>query len=277
MPETEFSEQDRENPAPFIICVSALLNHNVLPEEICVKIRNRAAGRFACKVCLTDLKVQSMLLYRKIGVLCAAILCGILLTACGQDEELTAYQEDMNTFFEHIAALNDSMNSIDASAEDATAQLLSYLDQLQAELTWMAELTVPEQFSAADSLADEADENMRQAVALYHSAYEAEVFDEPVAQAAREYYDRANIRIQYIISILHGEIPEGEGVTYTEESGILGGGYLNKTDEEETDDTDSGLENGEPEVSEDNFDTDDTVFYEEPETDTTQESTQENE
>ena len=60
----------------------------------------------------------------KAAVLCAAILCIILLTACGQDEELTTYQEDMNTFFEHIAAFNDSMNAIDASAEDAADQLL---------------------------------------------------------------------------------------------------------------------------------------------------------
>ena len=210
-------------------------------------------------------------------VLCTALLCGILLTACGQDEELTAYQEDMNTFFEHIAAFNDSMNSIDASSEDAAAQLLSYLDQLQAEFTWMAELTVPDEFSAVDSLADEADENMKQAVALYHSAYEAEEFNEPVAQAAREYYDRANIRIQYIISILHGEIPEGEGVTYTEENSILGGGYLNKTEEEETEESGNIEDSKDAEGAGDNFDTDDTVFYEEPESDTTQESTQGNE
>ena len=231
-----------------------------------MKIRNRNTG----------LNVRRRILH-KTGVLCTALLCAILLTACGQDEELTAYQEDMNTFFEHIAAFNDSMNAIDASSEDAVDQLLSYLDQLQAEFTWMAELTVPDEFSAIDSLADEADENMQQAVALYHEAYEAEVFDEPVAQAAREYYDRANIRIQYIISILHGEIPEGEGVTYTEESGILGGGYLNKTDEDESGASESTEENGDAGDASDDFDTDDTVFYEEPEADTTQESTQENE
>ena len=214
-------------------------------------------------------------------ILFTAFLCVTLLTACGQDEELTTYQEDMNTFFEHIADYNDGMNAIDASAEDAEDQLLSYLDQLQAEFTWMAELTVPDEFSAIDSLADEADENMKQAVSLYHRAYEAEVFDEPVAEAAREYYDRANIRIQYIISILHGEIPEGEGITYTEENSILGGGYLNKTDEEGTEDLkeSEGSESAgdAQEDTGDNFDTDDTVFYEEPETDTTQESTQEDE
>lgn len=216
-------------------------------------------------------------------VLCIVMLCGLLFTACGKnDEELTAYQEDMNTFFEHIAAFNDGMNSIDASSDDAINQLLSYLDQLQAEFTWMAELTVPDRFSAVESLADEADENMQQAVALYHTAYESEPFDEAVSQAAREYYDRANIRIQYIIQILHGEIPEGEGVTYTEENSILGGGYLNKTDDDNSDDgaadmpeDTSGDMSGEtPDTEGDNFDTDDTVFYEEPAQDGTQESTQ---
>ena len=210
-------------------------------------------------------EIRDVFRCNKIVILCVVLLCGILITACGQDEELTAYQEDMNTFFEHIASYHEGMNAIDASAPDAKDQLLSYLDQLQAEFTWMAELTVPDAFSAVDSLADEADENMQQAVALYHSAYETDVFDEPTVQAAREYYDRANIRIQYIISILHGEIPEGEGITYTEESGILGGGYLNK-DKEEEDGEEAPVETeqdaGAGDAADD-FDTDDTVFYEE--------------
>lgn len=209
----------------------------------------------------------------KLVILCVSLLGGLLLTGCGENDALTAYQEDMNTFFEHIAEIDDGMNAIayDDSADAATKQqrLLSYLDQLQAEIAWMAELETPDQFSAVDSLADEADENMRQAVALYHNAYEADVFDEVTAQAARQYYDRANLRIQYIIMILHGEIPEGEGITYTEDSGILGGGYLNQSDDDETDDEETGNATGgdviEPEGDvEDNFDTDDTVFYEEP-------------
>lgn len=65
-------------------------------------------------------------------------------------------------------------------------------------------------------------------------------------EAAREYYERANLRIQYIIMLLHGEIPEGENITYTEEDSIFGGGYLNKTDEEDED----GTENGEASDSE---------------------------
>jgi hypothetical protein len=163
----------------------------------------------------------------------AAFLCAVLLSACGTDEALTEYQDNMTTFFEEAAACNDGMNSIDASADDATEQLLAYLDQLNDEVAWMAELEVPDQFSAVDSLADEASENMQQAVELYHQVFENGEYDEAIAEAAGEYYDRANIRIQYIITILHGEIPEGEGVTYTEENSILGGGYLNQSDEEE--------------------------------------------
>lgn len=198
--------------------------------------------------------------FNKLVVLCVSLLCGLGLMGCGEDETLTAYQEDMNTFFEHIADFDDNMNAIDASADDATEQLLSYLDQLQAEIAWMAELETPDQFSAVDSLADEADENMRQAVALYHNAFESEVFDEAMAEAARQYYDRANLRITYIRMILHGEIPEGEGITYTEENSILGGGYLNQSDDEEND---SEIEEDDF-IPEDEFDTDDTVFDDGP-------------
>lgn len=202
----------------------------------------------------------------KLVVLCVSLLCGLWMTGCGEDEKLTAYQEDMNTFFEHVADIHDGMNSIDATADDAVNQLLSYLDQLEDEIAWMAELETPDQFSAVDSLADEADENMKQAVALYHNAYEAEEFDETTAQAARQYYDRANLRIQYIIMILHGEIPEGEGITYTEENSILGGGYLNQSDDDDEDESESIENSSENDdiVPEDEFDTDDTVFYEEP-------------
>ena len=197
------------------------------------------------------------------------LLFAFLLTGCGENEELTAYQEDMNTFFERAAEYNDKMNAIDRESDTAVIELLGYLDAFAEDIQWMAELTVPEQFSAVESLADEADENMKEAVALFHAAYDGEAYDEGSEQAALEYYDRTNIRIQYIITILHGEIPEGEGVIYTEESPLLGGGYLNRKDEDEEAEASDGTEDSDQEdsgenVSEDDFDTDDTVFYEEP-------------
>lgn len=194
------------------------------------------------------------------------LLFAFLLTACGENEELTAYQEDMNMFFERASEYNDKMNAIDRESDTAVIELLGYLDAFAEDIQWMAELEVPEQFSAVESLADEADENMKEAVALFHTAYDGETYDEGSEQAALEYYNRTNIRIQYIITILHGEIPEGEGVTYTEENSLLGGGYLNKKDEEEeTEESEETVSpDGDEDVPEDNFDTDDTVFYTEP-------------
>lgn len=182
----------------------------------------------------------------KLKKLILSLLCVLFLTGCGEDEALNNYQKDMETFFEHMAEFDENMNAIDIGQEDYVAQLLSYLDALDAEVAWMAELEVPEQFSVVDNLADEASENMRQAVSYFHMAYEAEEFNPNYEEAAREYYKRANLRIQYIIMLLHGEIPEGEGITYTEEDKIFGGGYLNKSDEE----SDEITENGEAEDSE---------------------------
>ena len=168
---------------------------------------------------------------KKLRVLCIIYLSALLLTGCGKDEALDEYQANMETFFNDIAEINDNMNAIDVTGEGYIEELLGYLDALDEEVAWMAELEVPEEFSAVDSLADQASENMSQAVSYYHLAYEGEEYNVDMESAASEYYDRANTILQYIITILHGEIPEGEGVTYTEESTIFGGGYMNETED----------------------------------------------
>ena len=161
-------------------------------------------------------KVEKYMKY-KIRNLCFCFLFSLLfVTGCGKDEKLTAYEEQMTLFFDNISELNANMNSVDVSDEvTAQAELLGYLDALETEFNSLAALEVPEDFISVESLADEAAENMTQAVALYHQLYESETFDTTLANAANEYYSRANIRLQYIISILHGEIPEGENVTVT--------------------------------------------------------------
>lgn len=137
----------------------------------------------------------------------------ILLTGCGKDEELEAYQQEMSAFFTDIGELNEKINAIDPEADNSTAELLSYLDTLKTEFENLAALEVPEEFESVTSLADEAGSYMAQAVDLYHEAYEAETPDKSVLDTAFAYYSRANVRLQYIVSILHGEIPSGENVT----------------------------------------------------------------
>ena len=81
----------------------------------------------------------------KYKMILVTLLSAFLLTACGEDEELTAYQEDMNTFFERAVEYNDKMNAIDRESDTAVIELLGYLDAFAEDIQWMAELEVPEQ------------------------------------------------------------------------------------------------------------------------------------
>lgn len=118
------------------------------------------------------------------------------------------YKKSMETFFSNVDILNNSINSIDPYADDAAEKLLKQLDLFETSIDQMAALEVPEQFSGVEQLADEAAENMHEAVALYHQAYEGETYQQNLADAAFQYYERVNVRIQYIIKILHGEITD---------------------------------------------------------------------
>ena len=145
---------------------------------------------------------------QKLLIAAMVISVGCLLGGCGHDEALDEYKESMETYYEQIAAIDEGINSIDPSADPEGTQLLAYLDELDSVTAQMAELEVPSQFASVENLADEASENMTQAVQLYHQLYESEDYNEDLASGAYEYYERANLRIRYITDILHGDIPE---------------------------------------------------------------------
>lgn len=131
------------------------------------------------------------------------------MTGCGKSNpEMDSYKANMDQFFENISYFNNAINGIDPDSESAVSELLSLLDSMEASFTQMAELPVPDVFTGVDELADDASSYMTEAVSLYHQALEGESVDEYVAEAAKENYDRANLRLQYIVSILHGDIPE---------------------------------------------------------------------
>lgn len=132
----------------------------------------------------------------------------LLLTGCGNNEELDVYKANMNQFFENIKVFDASINAIDPQSETAVSELLTVLDSMDNSFAQMASLEVPEGFPGVDQLADEASEYMSEAVSYYHQAFEGEEYDATLADVAKQNYDRANLRIQYIVSILHGDIPE---------------------------------------------------------------------
>lgn len=152
----------------------------------------------------------------KMAFIGCTLTFSILLTGCGSNAELDAYKANMTQFFDNIQTFDSAINSIDSESDTAVTDLLSLLDSMDTNFQQMASLTVPEGFPGVEELADEASEYMTEAVSYYHQAFEADPFDTVLADVAKQNYDRANLRIQYIISILHGDLPE-EIYTYEDE------------------------------------------------------------
>lgn len=137
----------------------------------------------------------------------------LLLSGCGKDQALEDYRDAMHTFYDDMVSKTDAIDLIDTASDTAVSEFLSGLDDLDALFLTLAEMEVPKEFSGIEELADEASENMSQAVALYHNAYEGGEFDPYTAEAALAYYERAMKRVEYIGDILSGKIPEDANVT----------------------------------------------------------------
>lgn len=141
-------------------------------------------------------------------IACTLGILIVISAGCGKNDELEAYKTNMNQFFENLKIFHSSINAIDPDSETAPSELLTLLDSMEKSFTQMASLEVPQGFPGVEQLADEASEYMTEAVSCYHQAFEGETFDAVMADVAKQNYDRANLRIQYILSILHGDLPE---------------------------------------------------------------------
>ena len=188
---------------------------------------------------------------KRIGLYVGILLLGTLLTGCGKDKELEAYEASMNTFYENINALNEELNAIDPASETSTDDLLACLDKIDAEFNTLSDITIPERYSQASEFATAAITNMDQSVSLYHDAFAGDAYDDTIATQANDYYVKANNQIRYIAQVMSAVSSESTDSTKasTEEATV--------SDEDSLDD---------------NFDEDDdTVFYNE----TTEASTDE--
>ena len=130
-------------------------------------------------------------------------------------KELEQYHLNMSRFFENVASYDQAINAIDPEAENASAELLRNLDGLNAEFEAMAALPVPDDFSSISEITKDAAASMREAVSLYHEAYDG-TFDGDKAAEAQTFYKRAGTCVQIIVQVLHGETPSGEGITITD-------------------------------------------------------------
>ena len=146
-------------------------------------------------------------------ILTIAVCAG--LTGCQKrDVELDNYYAQMENFVQNVKSVEESIEAIDFTEPGSEQELLGCLDLLDTLYSDMAAFTVPSEFQIVESLADEASSNMTQAVSMYHMAFDGdEEYDPMITDAGLEYYQRAQKRIDYIGTIIKGEMPEGEDVT----------------------------------------------------------------
>lgn len=149
----------------------------------------------------------------KVRMLFAAVLIGILLTACGENPELAQFRNSVDEFCTKISEIDTSINNIDAQSENAISELLSCLDELDLAFQAFARLDFPEEFDYLEELADESSQYMTEAVSSYHDAYSNNSYDQNTAEYAKSNYSRAYKRIQIIITCLHGEKPSDADLT----------------------------------------------------------------
>lgn len=164
---------------------------------------------------------------KKKTILFLSCLClsALFFTGCGnkQNEELEQYKKDMTTFLNDVTDIVGRIEEIDGNSDSSINELLSCLDEMDESFAQMANLEVPAQFANIEELADEASANLSKSVSMYHQAFDNEEnFDQQYVDAAKEYYNRAFKRIEYIGTILQGELPEGENVTIITENATEG-------------------------------------------------------
>ncbi len=150
----------------------------------------------------------------------SCIIAFVVLTGCGDTSKLEQYYREMNSFNTNIGIITDSIEMIDENDSTASIQIIQQLEKLEDQFNILAEIEVPKNFLACEELADDAAYYMTEAVKLYKEYYKTENYDDTnTVDMARQNYDRAMTRVNYISLILQGNIPEGEGIT-TEETEI---------------------------------------------------------
>lgn len=152
----------------------------------------------------------------KLLLIVSTLLLAFALTACGKDPELTKFRKDLDSFCSAIADLDAAINAIDPESITATTDLLGYLDQIDEQFKILADMPIPEEFSYLDPLMDEASSYMSEAVSSYHEAYSNNSYNEYTAAYAYENYARAYKRVQYMITVLHGDLPEDDSYSVEE-------------------------------------------------------------
>ena len=146
----------------------------------------------------------------------------VLLSGCGakgSSSEIKEYKTSMEKFFDNLKTVDTNIEAINPDDQNAINQLFEQFDAMDKEYASMAELTVPtvgvpETFAYIPELSKSASEYMTQANGYLHDAFSESSYNEHTLEAALECYKRANKRVQFIITLLHGEYPKDESISF---------------------------------------------------------------
>ena len=148
-------------------------------------------------------------MFRKYILLLAAILGLFCMTGCGNKEEITSFQQNMDNFYTEVSEIESNIEAIDAEDDGAVTNLLIYLEQMSSQFQQLAQMEIPKEFVNIEALTSDASEYMTEAVRLYTEAYGTDSVNDAYVEAAAKNYASAMKRINYIAVLLQGEIPEG--------------------------------------------------------------------
>ena len=141
-----------------------------------------------------------------------ALFCiiALLLTGCGANtEQVLVFQNELNSVILRIEGIHEDLEALDVSSKDASAQALEYLSDLKDAFDELASIDVKdEDYAFITDLAIEGSQYMEQANKLFEEAFTAERYDKETASLAYQYLERASKRINVIVTMLHGEVPD---------------------------------------------------------------------
>lgn len=144
-------------------------------------------------------------------ILFLLVAISLLLSGCAsKSEQVLAFQNELNAVILKIENIHEELESLDVSSKDACGTALEALSNLKDAFTELSEIDVKdEEYSFITDLAVEGSQYMDQAYKLFEEAFTADKYDDDTADLAYQYLERASKRINVIITMLHGEVPEG--------------------------------------------------------------------
>ena len=148
---------------------------------------------------------------KKKFLLLLSILITLTLSACGQNTtQIVAFQNELYSTVTKIETLHKELNDLDVTGSNAASNALNQLSKLNDAFKDLADIDIAdEEFAYIADLAEEGSEYMSRAYKLFHEAYGNDNFDEENADLAYKYLERATTRIRVIVSMLHGQVPDG--------------------------------------------------------------------